>query len=318
MSNQENISKETKKTRRKKSQRKSQQIKLAVIMIMVSVLVLSASTFAWYQLNNTANVTNMEFTAQTMGKLQISDSNEDGANAGVYENSLNLADASDKLTANKVLLPSTTPDGMNFYYPMYKIDGTEVLDVAKIEDGKLGKYVYKKVFYLLAGEENSTNPKTYDLKLDAGTKVDDSTKSGTYFVAGNDEAINAVKAVRISFVIDDGSIAKIYEPNFDAHNDAGGTTFATNRVDTSQYGPKKYSAIQQKSGDLSFSTTVDNSTDYKLDTDTKLGTITEGTPLKVTMYVWFEGMDDDCVSEIALTQIVGQIQFRAEEQEPNP
>ena len=56
MSNQENISKETKKTRRKKSQRKSQQIKLAVIMIMVSVLVLSASTFAWYQLNNTAKI----------------------------------------------------------------------------------------------------------------------------------------------------------------------------------------------------------------------------------------------------------------------
>ena len=86
MSNQENISKETKKTRRKKSQRKSQQIKLAVIMIMVSVLVLSASTFAWYKLNNIAKIKDMQFTADTLGSLLIAEENEDSE----YSDTLDL------------------------------------------------------------------------------------------------------------------------------------------------------------------------------------------------------------------------------------
>lgn len=85
MSNQENISKETKKTRRKKSQRKAQQIKLAVIMIMVSVLVLSASTFAWYRMSKIASVQNMEFKADTLGNLLISDTED-----GEYDNTLDL------------------------------------------------------------------------------------------------------------------------------------------------------------------------------------------------------------------------------------
>ena len=153
MSNQENISKETKKTRRKKSQRKAQQIKLAVIMIMVSVLVLSASTFAWYQLNNTANVTNMQFTAETMGKLQISDVNENGENKKQYSNSLDLTQTTGYDSANRILLPSTTSNGTSFFAPDYTIDGLTVEGIVPIAENEFSKYVYKKEFYLLSGEE---------------------------------------------------------------------------------------------------------------------------------------------------------------------
>ena len=314
MKHQENDVKETKKTRKKRSARTAQQIKLAVIMIMVSVLVLSASTFAWYQLNNTAKIENMKFTAETMGNLQISDSGENGENKGDYKNVLEL---SDDLT-EKTLLPCTTDTGIKFYSPDYDLEGTTVGDVKDIDNNDLPKYVYKKVFYLKSGEAPTGGAvaKTFDLKLDPGKT--DSPQSGTYFLANDAAKYNAVNAVRISFEFDDSNeegqdTIKIYEPNAENHNSGDDITKATNSVSTEFYGPAKYMAIKQKSnGDF---VTSSDSLLYNEHTETSntLCQITEGTPMKVTMYVWFEGMDDDCVSQIALTQITGQIQFRAEE-----
>lgn len=293
MKHQENDVKETKKTRKKRSARTAQQIKLAVIMIMVSVLVLSASTFAWYQLSNTARITNMEFTAETMGSLKIS-----ASDSGPYSDTLDLSEDD---TSNKTLLPCTTADGTNFYSPKYSLNGTEVESVTKIEgDTKLTKYVYKKVFYLKAEGESGRN---LDLKLDPGKIVGETQiKSGTLFRAKAEENNNAVNAVRISFEFENsnGNIVKIYEPNTDKHNNEESVHLA--KYNSAEYGPEKYSAIKQNYAG-----------DFVTDTDTTLCRITEGTAQKVTMYVWFEGMDDDCVSEIALTQIAGQIQFRAEE-----
>ena len=304
MSNQENISKETKKTRRKKSQRKSQQIKLAVIMIMVSVLVLSASTFAWYQLNNTARVQNMEFKADTLGNLEISDSDSDGNNLEAYSNTLNLAAATDKDSANKRLLPSTTPDGTVFLAPIYSGDGKTVERVESINGGELSKYVYTKVFYLRSGSTQTT--KTFTLKLDKGDTTTKDSESGTFFVdkdaSANNQTPTAVNAVRVSFKFEDGSgTVKIYEPNSDKSNSGG--TSAINNVSADEYGPEKYkNFIIKQNADGTFANGV----------DTTLCTITEGVPMKVTMYVWFEGMDIDCKSEIALDEIMGQIQFVAE------
>lgn len=315
MSNQENISKETKKTRRKKSHRKAQQIKLAVIMIMVSVLVLSASTFAWYQLNNTAKVEDMKFTADTLGNLLIAEAVDSGdvndldkLEPGTWESTLDLG-LSDSDT---YLLPSTTTDGKAFRSPVYDGTGKTVQGVSSeaLAGADLSKYVYTKVFYIKSGTSVDEN-KYYTLKLADGTKDANGFNGGTYIKDEAQGAYTATNAIRVSFVlgegayldanqaaIDENANTKIWEP-YDATdtNAVVNGTRATNLLGA-EYGA--YSSI-----------TITQDQDGKL-TNNELCKIMEGKEAKITMYVWIEGTDDDCINEIALDTVVGQLQFIAE------
>lgn len=315
MSNQENISKETKKTRRKKSQRKSQQIKLAVIMIMVSVLVLSASTFAWYQLNNTAKINDMKFTADTMGNLLIAPETEQG-DEGNYDHQLSLG-----LEANaEKLLPATADVDAgsgagakqigyeDFYYPKYAPNGQTVAELIPLGEENFNKYVYKKVFYLKSGETAGTG-NTFTLKLDVGNTAN---RTGTYVVDSDAEnnsisGLTAANALRISFVIESTGnnpsivATKVYEPNSDSSAISEGS-FAdytgSDVVGSTAYNDKLIKQL--------------TTGDFAENQVTTLCTLTEGVPVRVTMYVWIEGQDADCKSEIALDTIEGQIQFIAE------
>lgn len=316
MSNQENISKETKKTRRKKSQRKAQQIKLAVIMIMVSVLVLSASTFAWYQLNNTAKINEMQFTADTMGNLLIAPEENGGAGSYGHELSLGLNENAKKLLPATADKDAGSGAGVkkigyeDFYYPKYAPDGQTVTELIPLEEENFDKYVYKKVFYLKSGEKAGTG-NTFELKLDVGNITED-TKTGTYVVDSDKtnnkiEGLTAANALRISFVIEstgDNPVkvaTKVYEPNFNSAtvndgkfaNYTGGDVFGSTAYDDKLI--KQLTTGAFKDGE-----------------DTKLCDLEEGVPVRVTMYVWIEGQDADCKSEIALDTIEGQIQFIAE------
>ncbi|MBQ4521465.1 MAG: hypothetical protein IJA10_00725 [Lachnospiraceae bacterium] len=307
MNNQEINSKATKKTRRK-SKRTIQQIKLAVIMVMVSVLVLSASTFAWYKLNNTAKIQSMQFKADTLGNLQLSWEKE-----GTYTNYLDLA-AGDT-TGNRILLPATavttTGSGIEFYSPEYNEDGDVVTKVNVLDEAdttNFPKYVYKKVFYVKSGDTPSSN--TYELMLNTG---DIAGETGTFFKQKLDadeqsDGYVAANAVRIAFKFGEGADfpvnvannpVSVYEP-YNTGNTNLGTSADKTAVDTTSYGPQQYVDVTIKQKD-----------DGTFD-DHFLCRFTEGNPVEVTMYVWIEGNDDDCENEIALDDIMGQIQFIAE------
>ncbi|MBQ3512439.1 MAG: hypothetical protein IJA32_01395 [Lachnospiraceae bacterium] len=305
-----NNSKETKKTKRKRSLRTMQQMKLAIIMIMVSVLVLSASTFAWYRLSNTAKIQGMEFTADTLGNLQIANSRVSGTSYivdGDYKAELDLG--LDEDGNREYLMPTTTMDGLTFVSPEYNGDGTSVEKVSEISDDDLDDYVYEKVFFLLVGEEGSISTKKYDLKLTDGDLIN---KTGTYVLNNetDSDTNTAANAVRISFTFKnaEGDVTKIYEPNSVTENDRTKADYAdtvtgADNVDAN-YGA--YTTIAQKADGTFFAST--DGTNYE---DDILYEMTEGVPVQVTMYVWIEGTDEDCRNSIALREIAAQIQFEA-------
>ena len=309
MSNQENISKETKKTRRKRSHRTAQQIKLAVIMIMVSVLVLSASTFAWYRMSKTANIENMEFTADTLGNLLIAPVDPSSGKAKEYSNTLTLV-LNDENKA--ILLPATTADGYTFKLPMYDpSDPTKVIDVDSVVDGQIidgnqdkisagDYYVYKKDFYIKTGDVVDIK-KTYNIKLNGtGTYLKDKETDSP----GENDTYTSLRAVRVSFVVD-GTTSIVYEPYSVELTDDASKAQSIADVDDAvknSYGPSQYAGF-----------TLKQNNDNTFTGTNKLCTLTEGEPKKITMYVWFEGNDDECANQIALNTISGQIQFEAEE-----
>lgn len=323
MSNQENISKETKKTRRKRSHRTAQQIKLAVIMIMVSVLVLSASTFAWYRMSKIASIQSMEFKADTLGNLLISDKED-----GEYDNTLDLGLGENN---QAVLLPATTADGVNFSKPVYNktgdvVENIEDIDIDKemldgtemkkntYEDNGFDHYVYKKDFYIKL-EGAADDEKNYELWLVAS---DEYFNTGTYLDDKDDDEahdFDSLNAVRISFVVGDATqAAVVYEPYCVGNGEGDVTQKNDDNTPIGTYADK--SAITLAGPTVYNTMLVKQASTGELTENKSLTTMQVDDITKVTMYVWFEGMDDDCVNEIALDVISGQIQFEAKEEEP--
>lgn len=272
-------------------QEKKKDLRRMVILTCVCVLMLGSATYAWFSVSNTPRVENLALVAGTMGNLKISDTVN-----GTYGDVIDLQNAASAGNMSSVVLnPSTTTDGITFRAPVYTEN--EVSGTTGITDADLkAKYIYEKEFYLKAEVESTgTASRTFDIFL-----LGNSSKGGTYIsnkTAGTD---NAASAIRISLTTADGTV--IYEPNADKHITGES---AVNGLEASYGG---YGTLKQNS-DKSFVGGTDNHS-------AKLFTIAANTPVKVTMRVWLEGTDADCVNEITLNNIIGQIQFISEETAP--
>ncbi len=324
------------------------QVIVTTVMVIVSVFVITVATYAWFKISNTPKIESVEFTADTIGNLQISNVKNENGNISPekYGTKIGLFDGVSDNEKNKMYLsPVTTDKGIVFYKPVYASDGSissmESLDSSSELFNK--KYVYVKKFYLRAGENNanvdSDKAKSYEIFLTGKSKNEaDNTSSfdknfGSYLrdVDAGDGKDTAANAIRVSFdftnvVKEDelGEVLRVYEPNCDKSNNvktdsSGKTNIAEyNGEDKDKYG--KYTTIKQMA-DKSFVTTYDEENDKWVIADKEkssaLCTIKEGQDVFVTMRIWIEGMDKDCINEIAADKMEGQIQFISKELEEN-
>ncbi len=286
---------EQKTDKQKKS--KMKDLRTMVILTCTCILMLGSATYAWFSMSNTPRVENLALVAGTTGNLQIADTI-----GGNYGEMLNLQNNGSGGNMSSVILnPATTTNGVDFLAPVYTEN--EVTGTAQIAESDLKtKYIYEKIFYLKADVQNSqTSNRTFDIFFLAN-----SSNGGTYISNKTINTDQAASAVRLSFTVGEGNGATtiIYEPNVDTHVTGEQATNSLN----AQYGG--YSTIKQNSG-RSF---VDGAENYS----PRLFTITENTPVKVTMRVWIEGTDADCVNAIAADNIIGQIQFVSKETMTTP
>ena len=320
------------KGKREKRLKISKQTAMTLAMIGVSTFVISVATYAWFLISNTPKIVSAEFTADTIGNLQISNVKDDNGTdkPEAYKTSINLFDGvSDDDRAKLYLSPVTTEDGFSFYKPIYGSDGTvqklEALKEDTTDEKKElnTKYVYEKKFFLRAGAsgaDSSSKAKTYNIYL-AGQTTDEAAKSnptfdenyGSFLLNSAGGSKTAANAVRVSFKFKDtvtGETA-IYEPNFDKHNGGitgeGGNMSDYANPEGKNYG--KYTTIQQYSN-KSFDISGSDGTKEK---SKAICSIKEGKDIEVTMRIWIEGMDEDCDNDIAANKMKGQIQFVSKE-----
>lgn len=301
------------KKKRKQRREISKQTLMTMIMVVVSVATISISTYAWFLITNTPKAEQLTLTADTIGDLKIADVGTNGP--AEYANSLDLRN---NVNNSTYLSPSTTKDGLNFFSPVYE-EGA-VVDLKAITEADLlnTKYVYEKVFYLRAGkhqdEVDQAKAKNYDIFL-VGTSTNPA--NGCYIKDLNGEQLSAANAIRVSLTFEGGITGKktvIYEPNAELHNKIGNVEGGSFNIDkavvtvqtANEYGV--YDTIKQNS-DKSFVGSVDNGSTRSI----PLYTIREGDDIEVTMRIWLEGMDMDCVNQIAEDKILGQLQFISEE-----
>ncbi len=310
-----------KKTSEEKRQRRK-QLTMTISMIIVSVLVISVASYAWYKLTNTPKITSSEFTADTIGNLQISNVTVDNGvdKPEEYKDAIGLFDGvSDEDKAKMYLSPVTTQDGLKFFKPVYlegKVDHLDYLDENDENQNKElhTKYIYEKKFFLRAGSDNvdSDKAKYYDIHFIGmsqdeinGATFDDTT--GTYIIKKADATgETAAYSIRISFEFKNtqtGDVV-IYEPNSEKHN----TFNENNSVKyTNKPGEKygEYDTLKQ----LSTKSFVGDGKDGTEAQSGSICTIKEGDDVECTLRMWIEGTDVDCVNQIAADTMKGQIQF---------
>jgi len=273
----------------KKIRVKKGEILSIVIMMVITSLVMVTATYAWFTISNTPKVNGLSMTAGTTGSLKIaSESSVTPGTPGTYQDTLDFA--TDYFSTVK-LSPVTTADGTSFYSPQYDDAGTSVTGFKPILDATLAKSVAVATFYLKA---ESDQYQSFDVCLLGGENAT--------FVNGDAPVFSAKDSIRVSFTIVDSNGTKIviYEPNSDAVL-SGSTARATNSSGNTTYGV--YTTIAQYTDSKFYSSGTG------LTRSTSLCTIKAGEDVKITMRVWIEGMDNDCVSEIAKDKISAAIKF---------
>lgn len=289
--------------KKKKIVKKAKKIRGIVMMTLLCVLMMSAATYAWFTLSNTAKIANLTMTVGDVTGLQIAE-DIDG-NAGTYKSSIDFPTIAGKL------LPATSQDGMVFQAPDYDESGEVIkttntdkkLPIPGEEDDE-GYYMEYSFWLKSLGKDAN-------VRLVAGSGIagangiyNDTNSAGykgTYILSKEVDSTKGVPgsaAVRISFKVD-GS-AKIFEPN--CNFSYTGTALAEG-IDFA----KDSTGNSIKTADIKHD--IDGSI---VENDVILH-LTKDTPQKVTMYIWIEGKDSECANQIAAKTIKGQLVFTNEE-----
>ena len=277
--------------------KKTKKIITAVATMILSMLLLVSVTYAWFTLTNKPKIEGFMLKVGTTGKLEIATENTDSK----YGTSIEFDDIE-----NMCLKPLTTLNGQEFYKPSARDPEGVVTNVSKISESDLleitnkntaeGGYIIKKTFYLKATTESKNQE--VGIKLLAGSKNGD-VISGTYINNKNDN--NGKKgsaSVRVGITC--GSTTKVLEPCSDVSVgtasqfklDGWNNLETIKHTSTGKFEPNG-KTTQDKTDDL-----------FKIKAN-------EGT--LVTMYIWLEGADKDCVNEIQGSEIEYSFQFTSDD-----
>ena len=289
-----------------KGVRRARSMRNVVMMVLVCVLMLSAATYAWFTLSDTARITNLTMTVGEESSLLIAEDlkqAEAAGQAGEYKGSLVFGtDGTTNVYKLKgTLLPASLESQKgDIKKPDYNDLGQVVEDLKELTPSDIMKdssaegdfYCYKTTFYLKNGGSESEikvqlkEPSTTIAGNEKGTQA---ASDGTYMVNTTNEI--GASAIRIRFTDEKGNVV-IYEPLSDTEN----------------------KAASESAEDLKDDRTVATSTDIQKYTGEFIGdsrgklTVTN-TGTRITMEIWLEGTDELCCNEVMADKIMGQLAF---------
>lgn len=293
--------KEHKKNRRR-------EIRNALTMTFVMVAMLSTATYAWFTLTDSPTVTGLQMTAATSSGLKVCESEN-----GTYVDAVAIATNSAHNKNPQELRPVTyTSTGKVFQKPVY--EGNAVTSLENLATDALEGHVAKYVYYLKGEAEGNASTLnvgliTGDPKQSASAVVEQGiAKAAGSFVrqranSTDDTEQDAANAIRIGLLIGNSTDLIIYEPNCGI-DDGVGSSAST--VDATRQSP---TSNVISNGDGLICNTGGTANTPNTNVSDSLFTLTNNTATKVTMYIWLEGTDADCVDEIQTDEMEAQIQF---------
>ena len=300
-------------------------------MILILLILTVTATYTWFSISTTPSVSDMYLCANAQSGLELS------ADPGAEEWQLQL-DFNSLLNADTILRPVTwSEQNQTFYAPTYGFDG-RIIGWTALSDSQHANtpspygYYVRAVFY-------ARSEQAADVELAPAVEVEEGTKGAGTFLIGypewdsqeivhNNAGLGGECAVRFGFRItpvnSSGAATGarspfiIYEPNSNAHLPHVEATgyVPTPSIDGTPTLVDESRLILQ---DTSFWTEVNpvqrDVQMYHLGeftTDTSLFSLPSGGMVRIELYIWLEGQDVDCDSIVEQAKVLGNIQFRPE------
>lgn len=292
--------------------KKAKKIRSMVMMSLLCVLMLSAATYAWFTLSNTAKVSNLTMTVGDVTGLQVADWASDSETISDTGDNAWRAETT-AVEFNGKLLPATTKDGKTFLAPDYADNGSvdnttsasKYLTKGSAKNDE-GYYIEYKFWMRASGVARGKTK----VKLDVGTDLNNGIyketnpqPKGTYSLSKdvNEGDVLPSSAVRIAIIKDasagETESIKVYEPN--AKNDSGADLENAKIIASDVRGDKKTvdSDVLQKVGGEFVSSS------------SEVLELTNNKQTLIKLYIWIEGTDPQCGNEIAAKNIISQLKF---------
>ncbi len=305
-----------------------------LVLILLSLLVVASYT--WFSISQTPRVSDLNLYVNAPTGLQLS-----GDILAKDEDWVLQLDFQDLVPETAPLRPVTWSDAQQkFFRPMHGMDGRLMPygnwpaltdeEHASTKDS-LGFYI-KATFYART-DYNAT------VSLSPAVEVDEGIEgSGTYVIGTpvwddqnilhNNGGQGAECAIRIGFKLTPvdkegnplaASDFYIYEPNSDLHIEQGPGYTATPSIDGTPNLTMDSHLILQTASTWTEAYPVERDVVIhemgEFTTPTELFTLDSGEYMMIDLYIWLEGQDVDCISQIDEAQILASIQFAAEPDE---
>ena len=268
------------------------QLGAAIAMVLVAAIALGAATFAWFVNNNAVTATNVDVsTSSAVPNLYIT-------NAGKTTDAM----GTDESNKSAKLLPVSTSDGINFYDTKHWTSATQggtraFADQYKVASATGNNKIYVDYTFTLGVINGSMDVYFDSSELATTLKANPETNMGT---AGRFAIKFGENDTWKLFKVPGTATENGYYTDSAAEKEADNKDYAVTSVNNDLVAkPFTYLEISNFAG--SIDTNTGKATANK--NATKLTTITNGQEVQVTVRVWYEGCDKDCVSENALNGI---------------
>ena len=308
---------------------------VALMITIFSFVLLTTAAYAWMSIASTLKVTELALTVVANNNLEIAE-NVNGA-AGEWTSVMNMSD----LLNNEIVLRPVTYSDLReaFLAPRYGFDGRPNFsdpilitqtgapipssDEAEEGGGTGNGYLLAYNFWIRSGTNCAvclTEPKEISEDLmGGGTYVIGKPIWNADAVKHEDGGRGAQYALRIAFKTYDESDGSegtfvIYEPNADGN----GKYETTKSIDGTETLTDLKRLIQQhESGWSEQNPILRDNVDYQVGSfsseTTELFKLKIESPRLVTLYVWLEGQDKDCINSISMGEILVNLQFTGDQ-----
>jgi len=302
------------------------KLSISILAVVFAVVAMGATTFAWFTITNTAKINQFEVQVTAGSGFEIAVTTVGGV-PSAWKSTITKAEVEAAIGGNVVLKDLTSANGATFY-PISEIG----VDVNGTDDYKLGNAVtdgYAEFDIHFRSKAEGTvklNMTETDITSTGKTKVadvafDEAYTGGDSFTATSDVLAYAMNAARMA-IIESNTLKVILEKAGATLNTAGtldntvgfGTAhakgalayyIAKNQIDTTGMdlsglgtGPNT-----EKFGDTVYTTKI---------ADIATGPSNEWYTGKITVRIWLEGWDAECLNVIFSDTLQVKIQFEYE------
>ena len=283
-----------------------------ICMLVVGVMSLTGVTYAWFSQGTQAQVEEFTVNVQTAsGNLMIGQASGTSISWGNTITPFNASNPAGTLAPASTI--GTTTDGAIAFYSasINEANAAQIKNVVAVgESTQVGDQTFKNYVKFNFYIDNSTNSEALPVYLDATSGVTGSDKSELAarfaFVAQGTFKPTTGAAVTTSNFALNGNSAIIFEPNYNEHTTNGAVYQAGTTLGNTDGGAYVYHGI--KAAGATADTTYGRYTDEtvlaavntKLIGDTNaIVTVPANSYQMVTVYIWLEGQDADCLNDVA-------------------